>query len=106
MSASNWAICPRCQQILTQELEDKQAKIRDGYIPEQEFFKLLEDAKLLESALETTLREDYEIYMEFTGHLYVNYRCSCRVCEWHYEYQRSIEAALWLFSVIPMNSLT
>ena len=58
MSAENWDICPKCKKNAKKEIE------------------------------ETTLREDYEIYIDKQeGTFHIDYSCSCKECGFSYDFE-------------------
>lgn len=83
MSASNWAICPRCkarEEARIVELQ-KRADKAYGKVPVDEFDALRRAAEtpIDEDAL-ATFREDYEIYGAEDGQLIVSYGGGCENC--------------------------
>ena len=83
MSASNWAVCPKCKQ----QAEDK---IKDAYgrVSASEYQELLKarDAQL--SGNSATLREDWEIGI-YNGVFEVSYSASCTECGFEFSYSHN-----------------
>jgi len=76
--ADNWAICPRCKQLVTAEL----AALKDlhyGTIPEQEYLNLVAKVEQVEETSCRTLGEHYEIGIQ-DNEFRISYRGACRVC--------------------------
>lgn len=82
MSADNWAICPKCQQIKINLSEAY------GQVPAEEYLALVEKAKSSKSNY--TLRENYEIGIH-KGNFFVDYLASCEVCEFSFTYRYEIK---------------
>jgi hypothetical protein len=82
MSASNWAICPRCAaraKVVTETAEA--APFADyGKIPVAEFDERRAQIPVIDREDFRTFREDYEIYGAETGTVKVSYGGSCEVC--------------------------
>lgn len=87
MGADNWAICPRCRvtTMTNHKIAEQRAKTAYGAVSEDEYHRLLA-AAAKEVELKQTLREDYEIGIGEDGTFDVNYRSSCDVCGFRYEY--------------------
>ena len=86
MSADNWAICPRCNvdlQIKTIAFEQL-VKEQYGKIPIEEWEKMKKGSKKEE--LQTTLREDYEMWMSDYGIFHVRYNASCEKCNYEFAF--------------------
>ena len=88
MGADNWAICPNCKK----KIENARAKLIEkanksyGKVNPEEYLAMLRRAEK-EEEIERTLREDYELGISEDGQFYVNYRSSCKVCGFHYDYK-------------------
>lgn len=87
MSASNWAICPRCRQEAERNAEFNRQMVADlyGRVSVEEFDAAragLEAtlAKMLDEDTLSTFREDYEIFGASDGTVKVSYSGSCEVC--------------------------
>ena len=83
MSASNWAVCPRCVKILDEKLEAQRAQVEASYgvVPVEQFEQARKHLAKAEAAEPPrTLREDYEIYGARDGVVIVEYGCSCTAC--------------------------
>jgi hypothetical protein len=94
MSADNWATCPRCFKDALHERRDREQAAKDAYgkVPEHEWLKMKEDAKV-SLPFGDDLREDYEMYMEKDGTFKVVYKCSCSVCGFSFEYKHTERVA-------------
>ncbi len=92
MSASNWAICPKCKIEYEKANEKKLAKVQSRYgkIPSDEFVNQLKETEEVKE-IQETLREDYEIYTEDSGTFYVSYKCFCEVCKLKFEFKRKLD---------------
>lgn len=77
MSATNYAICPKCIKI------KKEEKVVYGDVTEKEY---LASIKNHEKVISETLREDYEVYFDNDGNFIIYYGCSCEVCEFKFNY--------------------
>ena len=82
MSADNWAVCPKCEQLEAKEIASLEKGLSNSYgkIPAaqwREQFDNLASRKRNES--KQTLREDYEIGI-YKGEFDVTYSASCDVC--------------------------
>ncbi len=82
MSASNWAICPRCLARAKAEEARQLAEVMQKYgqIPVQEFDTARAAINPVDLYKLTTFREDYEIYGADQGIVHVSYDGSCRTC--------------------------
>lgn len=84
MSADNWGTCPRCLKRAekAQEAKKNRAVKAYGKVSPDEYAKLLLLASE-EDAMESTLREDYDIGIteEGSGVFYVRYTARCTACE-------------------------
>lgn len=84
MSASNWAVCPKClsgAQAYRLRLSEEIAEAY-GKVSRDEFRTLQDkrDAVDVNPEKFRTFREDYEIYGADKGTLVVSYGGSCEVC--------------------------
>ncbi len=90
MSADNWSQCPRCRIRVWDEkkaaLEAVQATY--GKIPADDFVADLERAKGMNTDLDNSVREDYEIFIDEHGRFVVSYSAGCRNggCGYSFEY--------------------
>lgn len=98
MSATNWAVCPRCYDNLYLGTEKRNQEINSlyGKIPLEEFTKLQKEAAsppsmqdLPESSY--TFREDYEIYNAESGCLVIDYHGQCTKCNLRFVFNDSFE---------------
>lgn len=87
MSADRYSICPKCHEAHIQKLADLDKQIREAYgvLPFDEYEKLKELRELTEELdPKTTLREDWEIYIDSgitpDATLNVSYEARCSEC--------------------------
>lgn len=82
MSADNWGTCPRCKQRADEAAKAAKLAAGEAYgkVPNEEYLRLVEEAKKPPSRDLTTLREDYELGTDANGEFYVRYRCGCETC--------------------------
>lgn len=88
MSADNWAICPKCnaRKIAAKEKLLLEAGAAYGKVKHDEYLRMVEAANQPIS-LVPTMREDYEIGTDVTGVFSVSYGCSCRNCNFAFEFK-------------------
>ena len=81
MSASNWAICPKCKHDEENRITELRKRAAEAYgtIPVEEFDALRAAAEIPEPSKQT-FREDYKIYGAETGEVTVSYSGHCEVC--------------------------
>lgn len=95
MSADNWRVCPKClkNDLLDAEAEKKQAKEAYGKVNEVEYLAIKNRAENRSKITAENLREDYGIGMGTDGSFVVEYRCSCDVCgfTFNYEYEKKVK---------------
>lgn len=87
MSADNWTTCPRCEKRAEADQEAKILKAGQAYgkVSEEEYYRLLEEARH-PSTVEESLREDYGIGV--SGNIFeVCYRCRCEDCGFTFGYK-------------------
>jgi len=89
MSANNWGICPKCQQLTENE------KSSYGKVPEEEYIKLISERKNVSHKY--TLREDYEIWTDDKGLFYISYSCECSKCGFfhNFKHQQQLLNSRW-----------
>jgi hypothetical protein len=82
MSASNWAICPRCVTRATRDHDSRLADVMATYgtVPVEEFDRARSQIKEVDPEDYRTFREDYEIYGATDGVVTVDYGGSCSTC--------------------------
>jgi hypothetical protein len=82
MSASNWAICPKCivGARLAAERQHADAMASYGTVPAEEFQARIASIKDVNPEDFRTFREDYEIYGTEDGEVTVSYSGHCRTC--------------------------
>lgn len=90
MSADNWAACPKCvESVISKTNEDKLAAGRAyGKVSPEEYLELLSAASSV-TAMEETLREDYELGTDKFGLFTVSYGCSCSKCGFEFTYKHN-----------------
>ena len=90
MSAINKTICPKCHFALNTQLVELDNIIRQAYgiTTLDEYQKLLsKQSTLLDTRLELTLSEDYQIGVSSnTGNLTIFYTCHCSKCDFEYRF--------------------
>lgn len=89
MSASNWAICPRCVRKVEQAQADLLARIETDYgkIPAGEYVVLVVQSRQpLEDIKMHTLREDWELGI-WKGEFSVHYSASCEECGFSHKFE-------------------
>jgi hypothetical protein len=91
MSASNWAVCPKC---IAKARADARAEYRAvmesyGTIPVAEFDAKHAALKDPDEGDYETFREDYEIYGAESGEVQVTYSGSCGTCGLNVELRES-----------------
>lgn len=82
MSASNWAVCPRCfSRARAAEAEQLAAVMATyGKVPVEEFDQARAAVTTPSPEDFCTFREDYEIFGAKEGTVVVDYSGSCRQC--------------------------
>jgi hypothetical protein len=80
MSASNWAVCPRCLHLASQAEAGRVASLQSKLTAEE--FASISDslAAAIDPEKFRTLREDYEFYGAGEGTVRWSYGASCDVC--------------------------
>lgn len=88
MSADNWGICPRCKMEWKAKQDAAFQKAADAYgkLPAAEYEALQEQA-LAPLPEETTMREDYEIWIDEDGFFSLEYSASCKKCGFRHEFK-------------------
>lgn len=89
MSASNWAVCPRCVHVWKLALAEKARQAFEGYgiLPREVFDALRAEVDAgIDLKACRTFREDYEIYGANTGELTVSYGGGCDTCGLSYSF--------------------
>jgi hypothetical protein len=82
MSASNWAICPRCVHRRSAAVTDASDALRAlyGRIAAKEYVQRVVDLPTLNTEDYRTFREDYKIYGAGEGAIHVDYSGECDHC--------------------------
>jgi hypothetical protein len=82
MSASNYAVCPRCVARARASADAQVAQLNADYgaIPLEEFDQRRAQIPEVHSQDYCTFREDYEIYGAATGTVKVDYSGTCSAC--------------------------
>ena len=82
MSASKWAICPRCVKRAEAARAAQIAATGASYgkVPEQEYAEAVKAIRDVNPEDYRTFREDYEIYGAKDGEVTVDYGGSCETC--------------------------
>ena len=87
MSADNWTYCPICSTTTEEKLGEAY-----GNLSKEQYDNLRK--QLLQKGDETTMREDYEIYLAKDGKtVNVSYSCSCSNCgsSFSFDYKQQIK---------------
>lgn len=89
MSASNWAICPRCLDRANAQAARKAAAVakKYGQVPVEEFDQLRAALKPVKPEDYRTFREDYEFYGAEGGLVTATYGGQCSKCSLGVEFQ-------------------
>ena len=83
MSASNYAVCPRCTRRAQKAAQDALAKAQEAYgqVGAGEYERLRSEAQeLFQATPGYKFREDYEVYGADSGAVVVSYGGSCEAC--------------------------
>src|SRR4051812_14137464 len=83
MSASNWAICPRCRDNAKAEVAAAIQAAVDAYgkVPADEYEELQRHIGVLSArSVQATFREDYEFYGAEDGEVVADYSGHCQTC--------------------------
>lgn len=95
MSANNWADCPHCLAVARAAKDEAVRHAAESYgkVPVSEFdvLRALAEAPI---QMESTFREDYEIYGAEDGVVQVSYGGSCDECGAHLEFKFSQKVVL------------
>lgn len=98
MSANNWTGCPKCvakfEEAKAKALRDAEASY--GKVSPDEYRRLIAQAEAgKREEPEDTMREDYEIGMEASGHFSVGYSASCTACgfRFRFKHERNVLAS-------------
>lgn len=89
MSATNWAICPKCkiENDKTNAKRITDAEKHYGKVSSKKYMALRSEARN-STVFEETLREEYQIYInEDNGKFTVFYHGCCEVCQFEYKYE-------------------
>lgn len=85
MSASHWAICPRCKARRQRKADAAADEARAAYgkVSVQEFDEMrtrVDELRAMDDEVDCNFREDYEIYGAEEGMVIVDYSGECRFC--------------------------
>jgi hypothetical protein len=89
MSANNWTVCPKCFEDLNNKIADSEKSCRDEYgkAPPEAYLDLVKERDdLAAKRMDDNFREDYEIYMQKNGELYISYFGRCDKCGYTKEF--------------------
>lgn len=90
MSASNWAVCPRCLERARVARDDafQHALSLYGVVPLDEFESARTEAEAVAVSADAfqTFREDYEIYGASEGTVKVSYSGHCQTCHLGFDF--------------------
>lgn len=95
MSADNWTICPRCEEIeqVTFDSARKAIEATYGKVSATEYKEAVRALGSGPASPVASLREDYEIGVR-EGVFDVYYTASCRACGFSFEYNYEEEIVL------------
>jgi predicted Zn-ribbon and HTH transcriptional regulator len=87
MSADNWGTCPKClhTENLNQMKMIKKAVDSYGKMELNKWLELNNEANQ-EIVMQKTLREDYQIGIDYNGEFEVKYSASCEKCGFKFKY--------------------
>jgi hypothetical protein len=83
MTASNWAVCPKCVNLANVKAEQQVTAIQESYgkVTQQEYTAMLAAVPApMSGNIGETFREDYEIYGAEQGEITVDYHGECTRC--------------------------
>lgn len=87
MSATNWAVCPRCKKNKREKYYNRELEVEAAYgkVPSDKYLEMVKAlANEPDEDDEETLREDYEMYVGASDGLFVaEYNGECSVCDYH-----------------------
>jgi len=92
MSASNYAVCPKCNIKHEEDIKKAQTNVDNFYgkVSPQEYLELIQiKNQLVNQDEQTHLREDYEFYTH-DGILEIIYACTCDICHQSYSFNKTI----------------
>ena len=97
MSADNWAKCPRCWKKAREERDSLREQVVASYgkIHITDFDELRERAEA-PIDLQSTFREDYEIYGAEEGWVQISYRGCCTKCSLKLSFKDMREIEGWI----------
>lgn len=87
MSADNWAVCPKC--LADSLAKENQLKLDAGKAYGKVSPEEMWDKVAAPVAVETSLREDYEVGIDGNGLFEVIYSGSCSTCAFNFRYKHS-----------------
>jgi hypothetical protein len=92
MSADRWGECPRCrkQDRLERSVAQRDLDNLYGKVPMGEFLRKQSDLKD-KPALDSTMREDYELYVDEEGIFHINFGCYCKECGLDWTFAKEID---------------
>lgn len=87
MSADRWSVCPKCYEDHLEKIAEMEKDLEASYgkVP-IEVYRQKEELLKLTQELDpkTTLREDWELYLE-GAELHIRYEASCEECKLHFK---------------------
>lgn len=94
VSADNWRACPQCRAdaFKRDEKERRQIQALYGKVPAADYMKAVESFRPSRSALEPSLREDYEQGMDDDGYYLVSYSANCHECGFSWQFEHKEQA--------------
>ena len=104
MSASNWAVCPRClnRARLAQVVEERKLADAYGKVPVEEFDAMRSALKPVDEEHFQSFREDYEFWVvPESGTWHASYGGECQVCGLSHEFKMVETIKDWSDDVAP-----
>ena len=88
MSASNWAVCPKCKRKVERAQADLLSRVETDYgkITADEYRDLVERSSQPCEEEETMLREDWELGI-WKGEFCIHYSASCEKCGFSHKFE-------------------
>jgi hypothetical protein len=89
MGANNWSECHCCRSFSETEQEGAMARLESQYgkIPVEEYKRELQKLSAPREPLKPTRREDWEVHLDESGYLTINFSSSCTKCLWNRQFR-------------------
>lgn len=97
MGANNWRDCLACERLKQKSIETRRADADKEYgkIPATAYRAMVDEIEKDEATdLPSSLREDYEFYLDVGGELSVTYRCSCDKCGFSFSLEETKDTGI------------